>query len=267
MAAETFLADIAQNVAGAREHVESLIAVGVDPHEFQATPQDAIKLAQSDVVILNGLGYEAWLTQSLQGTGHGITVVATDGLSANPDPTNQHPAGDPHMWMNPLNAIRYVENIRDGLTKADAAGGATYAANAAAYVAQLNELDAWIKGEVAQIPPERRLLVTNHDALGYFASAYGFRIVGAVIPSITNEASPSAQQVAGLIGTIRSSEAPAIFLDVSENQNLAQQIASESGAKVVTGLYVETLSGADGPAPTYLAMMKHDVALIVEALK
>jgi zinc/manganese transport system substrate-binding protein len=268
LAAETFLGDIAQNVAGDRDGVETLIMPGVDPHEFQPSPQDAIKIAQSQVLILNGLGYESWLTKALQdGGGQLLTVVATDGLSPNALASGGQTAADPHLWMDPLNVIHYVENIRDGLSKADSAGSAAYAANATSYIAQLKDLDQWIRSQVTGIPAEKRLLVTNHDALGYFAQAYGFKIIGAVIPSVTNEASPSAKQMADLIQTIKSSGAPAIFLDISENPNLAQQIASESGAKVVTSLYVETLSPAAGPAPTYIEMMKYDVALIVGALK
>ncbi len=166
-----------------------------------------------------------------------------------------------------MNVIHYVEHIRDGLSQTDPAGKETYTANADDYIAKLKDLDQWIKTNVAALPIEKRLLVTNHDALGYFSEAYGFKVVGAVIPSVTTEASPSAQQMAGLIDTIKSSGAPAIFLDVGENQKLAQQIASETGVKVVTDLYVESISTADGPAPTYIDMIKHDVNSIVEALK
>ncbi len=268
LATETFLGDIAQNVAGTRLKVETLLPVTVDPHEFQPTPQDAIKIAQSQVLIVNGLGYETWLTKTFENSGgQGLVVVASTGLSPNPDPSGEHPGGDPHMWMNPLNVVHYVENIRDGLTQADPGGKDIYTANAQAYTAQLKDLDQWVKSQVAKLPPEKRLLVTNHDALGYFSEAYGFKVVGAVIPSVTNEASPSAQQMAALIDTIKSSGAPAILLDIGENQNLAQQIASESGAKVVTDLYVETISAPDGPAGTYIEMIKHDVTEIVMALK
>jgi ABC-type Zn uptake system ZnuABC Zn-binding protein ZnuA len=268
LATETFLGDIAQNVAGSRLKVETLLPVTVDPHEFQPTPQDAIKIAQSQVLIVNGLGYETWLTKTLENSGgQRLVVVSSTGLSPRPDPSGEHPDGDPHMWMNPLNVVHYVENIRDGLSQTDPAGRETYAANAQAYIAQLKDLDQWVKSQVAQLPPEKRLLVTNHDALGYFAEAYGFKVVGAVIPSVTDEASPSAQQMAGLIDTIKSSGAPAIFLDVGENQNLARQIASESGAKVVTDLYVETISAPGGPAANYIEMIKHDVSAIMEALK
>lgn len=268
LATETFLGDIAQNVAGSRLKVETLLPVTVDPHEFQPAPQDAIKIAQSQVLIVNGLGYETWLTKTLENGGsQRLVVVASTGLSPNPDPSGEHPDGDPHMWMNPLNVIHYVENIRDGLTQTDPGGRDIYTANAQAYIAQLKDLDQWVNGQVAQLPPEKRLLVTNHDALGYFSQAYGFKVVGAVIPSVTNEASPSAQQMATLIDTIKSSGAPAIFLDISENQKLANQIASESSAKVVTDLYVETISAPDGPAATYIEMIRHDVSIIVEALK
>ena len=268
LATETFLGDMAQNVAGSRLKVDTLLPVTVDPHEFQPTPQDAIKIAVSQVLIVNGLGYETWLTKTLENSGgQRLVVVATTGLSPNPDPSGQHPDGDPHMWMNPLNVVQYVENIRDGLIQADPAGKDTYTANAQAYIAQLKDLDQWVKTQVAPLPPEKRLLVTNHDALGYFSQAYGFKVVGAVIPSVTSEASPSAQQMAALIDTIKSSHAPAIFLDIGENQNLARQIASESGAKVVTDLYVETISAPGGPAGTYIEMIKHDVTAIVEALK
>jgi zinc/manganese transport system substrate-binding protein len=266
LATETFLGDIAQNVAGSRTKIETLLPVTADPHEFQPTPQNAIKIAESRVLIVNGLGYETWLTKPLENSG-GLVVVASNGLNPNPDPSGEHPDGDPHMWMNPLNVIHYAENIRDGLTQVDPGGKDIYSANAEAYIAQLRELDGWVKSQVTQLSPEKRLLVTNHDALGYFSKAYGFKVVGAVIPSVTDEASPSAQQLAGLIDTIKSSGAPAIFLDIGENRNLANQIASESGTKVVTDLYVESTSAPDGPAPTYIEMIKHDVSAIVEALK
>ena len=268
LATETFLGDIAQNVAGGRIKIETLLPATVDPHEFQPKPQDAVKITESKMLIVNGLGYETWLAKTLENvSGEQLIVVATKGLTPNPDPSGEHPDGDPHMWMNPLNTIQYVKNIRDGLAQVDPAGKDTYTANEDAYIAKLKDLDQWVKAEVAQLPPEKRLLVTNHDALGYFARAYDFKVVGAVIPSVTTESSPSAQQMASLIDTIKSSSAPAIFLDIGENQNLAKQIASESGAKVITDLYVESISVSEGPAPTYIDMIKHDVSIIVDALK
>ncbi len=268
LATETFLGDIAQNIAGQRLQVETLLTPGVDPHEFEPTPQDAVKIEKAQVLIVNGLGYETWLAKSLQDkTVQAAVVVATQGMNPRADPSGEHPEGDPHMWMSPLNVVHYVENIRDGLSQADPGGSALYALNADKYIAQLQDLDQWIKSEVAQVSPDKRLLVTNHDALGYFAADYGFKVIGAVIPSVTTDASPSPKQMADLIAIIKSSGAPTIFLDISENPKLADQIAAESGARVVTDLYVETLSKTDGPAPTYLQMIRHDVTSIVEALK
>lgn len=268
VAAESFLGDIAQNVAGDRLQVETLLPVNVDPHTFVPKPQDVTKIAESQVLIVNGLGVETWLQKTLDSIGgQRIEIIATNGLTPAVDPSGEHSEGDPHMWMNPLNVVNYVTQIRAGLSQADPAGEAIYARNADAYIIQLQTLDQWVKDQVSQIPVEKRLLVTNHDALGYFAQAYDFKIVGAVIPAITTDASPSVQQLAGLIDTIKSSGAPAIFLDIGENQQLADQVASETGVKVVTGLYVGSISGPDGPAATYLDMIRYDVTLIVNALK
>lgn len=268
LAAETFLGDIAQNVAGNRLRVETLLPVGVDPHEFQPTARDAIRIARSHLLIVNGVGYETWLAKMLEAEGsRRLIVVASAGLTPNPDPRGEHPTGDPHLWMNPSNVIRYVENIRDGLVKIDPTGEGVYRANAEAYTARLKDLDQWAKRQIARLPQEKRLLVTNHDTLGYFAQAYDFEIVGVVIPSLSSEAAPSAQQLASLIETIRNSGVRAIFLDVGENSELANQIAAETGVRVVADLYIESLSPPDGPAPTYIDMIRHDVTVIVEALK
>jgi len=255
-------------VAGSRIKIDTLLPVTVDPHEYQPKPQDVARLAQAQVLIINGLGYESWLQKTLDSLGgQPQVIVVTQGLVPEPDPSGQHPEGDPHMWMNPLNVINYVDQIRDGLTKADPAGKEIYARNSDAYIAELQALDGWVNGQVSQLPVEKRLLVTNHDALGYFAKAYNFKIIGAIIPSVTTDASPSAQQLAGLIDTIKRSGARVIFLDIGENQKLAQQISSETGVKVITDLYLESTSGPNGPAPTYIDMIKHDVTAILEALK
>jgi ABC-type Zn uptake system ZnuABC Zn-binding protein ZnuA len=163
--------------------------------------------------------------------------------------------------------VRYVENIRDGLSAADPAGAATYAANAAAYSAQLEELDLWIAAQIEQIPPARRLLVTNHESLGHYAGRYGLEVVGAVVPSVTTGASPSAQQLAALADLIRAEGAPAVFLETGANDQLARQLEDETGIAVVTDIYTHSISAADGPAPTYLDMMRYNTEAIVAALR
>lgn len=268
VATESFLGDIAQNIAGNRLTIETLLPVTVDPHEYQPTPQDVTKLAQANVLIVNGLGYEAWLQKTLENLGgQRLMIVATNGLTPFIDFNGGAGSPDPHMWMNPINTVSYVNQIRDGLIQADPAGKNTYTKNASNYIDELQNLNQWVKTQVAQIPVDKRLLVTNHDALGYFARAYDFTIIGAVIPSVTTDASPSARQMADLINTINSSGAPTIFLDIGENRNLAQQVALETGITVTTGLYVESISGPNGPAATYIDMIKYDTSMIVSELK
>jgi len=411
LAVETFLAEIAQNVAGDRVKVESLVPLGVDPHVFEPTPQEVVKIARSQALILNGAGFEAWAAKTLEnaggkravieasaglasrkaregeaavmspeekagqvclalsdlsakeetaagsdaasavelpGTGEaehaaelhslklnasnggytgyvkfdvaedgeyviaadGGTLAVTDangaameaeealpmncaglnggilldlqpgeyiislaGLSAVSTPFfagstgGHHHEGDPHFWLDPLNVVKYVENIRDGLILADPAGKDVYTRNAAAYITQLNDLDVWIKQQVAAIPAEHRLIVTNHESFGYFADRYGFKIIGTIIPSVSTGAAPSAQQMARLVDHIRDSGAIAIFLETGSNPQLAEQIAQETGVKVVSELYTHSITEPGGKAPSYIEMMKYNVRAIVEALK
>ncbi len=282
LAAETFLADIAQNVAGDRLTVEVLIPRGVDPHSFEPTPADVRKVADATLLIVNGAGLEAFLQPLLENAGGAATVVeAAAGLSPREGHTGEHEEGeadhapdaggheegDPHFWLAPNHVITYVENIRDGLAAADPAGKEAYAANAGAYVARVEELDAWITEQVEQIPEARRLLVTNHESFGYFADRYGFRVVGAVIPSVSTAASPSAQQLAQLADQVKATGAPAVFLELGANPQMATQLAAETGMKVVTGLLTHSTTAEDGPAPDYLSMIRYNVTTIVDALK
>lgn len=262
----TILADITRNVAGDRLVVESLLPVGADPHSYQPTPQDVARISQTEVLILNGAGYEHFLESLLESVGGERALIeASAGLPLRKDAESEHGA-DPHLWLDPNHVISYVEHIRDGLTHFDPDGAQIYLSNASAYVAELQALNTWIEKQVTQIPPERRVLVTNHEALGYFAERYGFTVVGTIIESFSSDASPSAQRMASLIDQIRASEAPAIFLDASDNPALAQQISAETGVKVVTDLHLESLT--DGaPAGTYIDLMRSNVTTLVEALK
>ena len=161
---------------------------------------------------------------------------------------HQHQHGDPHFWLDPNNVIYYVENIRDGLIAADPVGKDIYLRNAAGYIAQLKVLDAEIQSQVEQIPPEKRLIVTNHESFGYFVDRYGFTIIGTVVPSVSSDLSPSAQQLARLIDHIRETGASALFLETGTNPKLAEQIAADTNIRVVTGLHTHSLTKADGPA-------------------
>ena len=262
----TFLADITRNIAGGRISVDSLLPVGADPHAYQAAPSDVAKIAESDLLILNGLEYEHFIEPLLENAGgERLMIEATAGLSPRKDAGSEHGV-DPHMWLDPNLVVTYVENIRDGLIQIDVEGTQIYKANADAYITQLKDLDKWIVGQVNTIPAERRLLVTNHEAVGYFAERYGFEVAGAVIPSLSTDAGTSAKELAALIEVIKTSGAPAIFLGEVESPDLANQIAAETDVKVVDNLHLESLT-VGLPAATYIDMMKHNVNQIVEALK
>jgi ABC-type Zn uptake system ZnuABC Zn-binding protein ZnuA len=271
LAIESFLADITRNVTGNRLQVDSLIPTGLDPHAFEPTPHDLTLIADCRVLVVNGGGLEEWLQKTLSSSGSQAQVIEASAGLATRSPHPGEPAldhsGDPHFWLDPNNVIRYVENIRDGLSQADPDGKTLYSSNAAVYIQKLKDLDGQIQQQVATIPPERRLLVTNHESFGYFADRYGFKVVGTIIPSATTGASPSAQQLAQLVDAIRQTGAPAIFLETGANPQLAQQIAAETGVRVVTDLYSHSLTPPDGPAPTYIDMMKNNVQAIVGALK
>jgi ABC-type Zn uptake system ZnuABC Zn-binding protein ZnuA len=272
VASTSFLADIAQNVAGDRFQVQSLVPRGTDPHGFEPTPSDLKDVAGADLVIVNGAGLEGPLLSTLQNAVGDVPVVdASAGLTTRtPQPGEPALASgeqDPHFWLDPELVKTYVKNIAAAFSKADPAGAATYKANAAAYDKQLDELDAWIKAQVAQIPQTDRKLVTDHVSQGYFADRYGFTVVGTVLPNATTGDSPTARQLSDLTHKIEETGAKAIFVDAGENPQLAEQIGAETGAKVVTGLLDHSLTPPGGPAPTYIDMMKYDTRLIVEALK
>ena len=190
----TFLADITRNIAGDRISVDSLLPVGADPHAYQAAPSDVAKIAESNLLILNGLEYEHFIEPLLENAGgERLIIEATAGLSPRKDAGSEHGI-DPHMWLDPNLVVTYVENIRDGLIQIDVEGTQIYKANANAYIAQLKDLDKWIVEQVNTIPAERRLLVTNHEAVGYFAERYGFEVAGADIPRLSTDAGTSAKE-------------------------------------------------------------------------
>ncbi len=275
LAVESFLADIAQHVAGDRLQVSALIPNGLDPHVFQPAPRDVARVADSDILILVGAGVEEWLSETLENAGgERLLVEASAGLESRARPEEEedgdeqhaHAEGDPHFWLDPVSVIRFVENIRDGFIQADPEGRESYTRNAGAYIEELEALDAWIREQVAEIPAEQRLLVTNHESFGYFADRYGFRVIGAVVPSVSSGASPSAQELARLIDRIRDNNVQAIFLETGANPRLAEQIAAETGVTVVTGLYTHSISEPGGEAPGYIEMMRSNTRAIVDAL-
>ena len=224
VATTSFLRDIAQNVAAGRFTVGQLIPDGVDPHSFEPAPGDLRAVAGAKLLIENGGGLEGPLLKTLQEVGTSATVVdAASGIPPRTPQPGEPPlaAGeaDPHYWMDPVLVEQYVITIRDAFRKADPKGATAYDIAAGNYIGQLSRLDAWIRAKVDSVPTATRLLVTDHDSLGYFADRYGIRIVGTVIPSVTSEDTPTARHLADLTATIRRTGVRAIVVDKGDNPN------------------------------------------------
>lgn len=272
IASASFLADIAQHVAGDRFAVRSLVPLDTDPHSFEPTPADLREVATADLVIVNGGGLEGPLLDTLENVGGEATIVdASAGLRSRAPQAGEPPLEgsetDPHFWLDPLLVKTYVAIIRDAFMKADPDGAAGYAANAAAYIEKLDGLNVWIESQVATIPDADRLLVMNHASHGYYADRYGFSVVGTVIPSVGTGETPTAKQLSELTAAVRARGAKAVFVEIGENPKLAEQIAAETGIVVVDNLLDHSLTESDGVAATYIDMMKFDTRRIVEALR
>jgi len=274
VATTTIVGDVVQHVGGQFIHLTVLLPVGADPHEYDPRPQDIAAVADAQLVFASGAGLEAFLQPLIDNAGGKAQVVqVSDGIQLLPF-AEEYPGGvsgetlnnDPHTWMDPNNVVVWTQNIAAALTQADPAHADQYAANAAAYAQQLKDLDNWIHQQVGQIPPARRKLVTDHAEFGYFAKQYGFDLTGTIVASFTTGASPSAQEMAKLEDSIRSYGVSAVFVSSTINPNLADQVAQDTGIKVVQ-VYVGSLSTADGPADSYPNLMRYNVSAFVDALK
>jgi ABC-type Zn uptake system ZnuABC Zn-binding protein ZnuA len=268
--------DVVRNVAGDHVELTTLIGPGQDPHTYQPTPRDIAAIEKAHVVFVNGFGLEEGLESTIDASaGKGSSVVSVSAgiqprsSSVVSGPSSTEPAhgsmGDPHVWFDPANVKTWTGNIAETLSALDPANAAAYRQNAAAYVRQLDELDANIRTQVASIPAERRRLVTDHEALGYFADRYGFQVVGAVIPSVSTSAEPSAGDLAALVQVIRSQAVPAIFIGTTTNPKLADLVAKETGAQVLP-LYTGELGTSGSGMDTYLGMMRGNLDTIVKGL-
>lgn len=290
VATYSILGDWVANVGGEHVNIITLVGPGGDAHTFEPTPADSVALTQAALIFENGLEFESWLDDLYTASGSTAERVAVaEGLSllamskadhddeahedAHADHAEEgdehdrhHGEFDPHVWHDVTNAMMMVEAIRDALSAADPENGATYAANAEDYLAELAELDAWIREQVVTLPVERRKLVTSHDTFGYFAAAYGFEIVGTALGISTEAADPSAQRLAELIELIEAEAVPALFAENVANPQLIEQIARETGVVVGPPLYTDALGAADSGGDSYIKMMRYNVDAIVTTL-
>jgi zinc/manganese transport system substrate-binding protein len=261
----SILADFARNVGGERIDAVALVGPDGDTHVYQPKPADAEKLGAARLILVNGLGLEGWIDRLIKASGaKAPVVVATKGIKPQQMREEGRVELDPHAWQSIADAKIYVANIRDGLIAADPAGEAAYRANAEKYFGKLDTLEAEVKREIAKIPPRRRQIITTHDAFGYFGTAYGFRFIAP--EGVSTETEASARDVAKIIRQIKSQKIPAVFLENVTDPRLARSIAAESGATVGGTLYSDALSPPDGPASTYIDMMRNNVRELAAAL-
>jgi len=246
VATTTQMADFARNVAGTRADVTRILAPNTDPHEYEVRPGDVKALVDADLVVRSGGEVDAWLDDALSAAGVDSGDVIDIGKAAGLE------GDDPHWWQDPVRAEKGVAAIRDALVRADPGGAAVYRADAARYLARLRALDTDVRACIDRVPANQRLLVTSHDALGYYARRYGIRVVGAVIPALTTAAQPSAGDVAKLVDTIEKTGVRTIFAESSVNPKVEQAIARQTGARIGAPLWADSLGPEGSAGATYL---------------
>lgn len=262
VASFSLLADLVASVGGSEVEVTALVGPDADAHVFQPAPVDLRRMAQADLVVVNGLHFEGWLTRLVQTSGFkGTVLVCSDGLT----PRRLGAEADPHAWQDLANARHYVQRIRDALVASRPAQAAVLRQRAADYTARLDETDRWFRAELAAIPAQRRRVVTTHDAFGYLGAAYGIEFLAAQRWNTDSE--PTASDVARLIRQIRQQSAAAVFVENIADQRLMQRIARESGATVGGTLYSDALSAPGTAVDTFLKMFRHNAQTLLAGLR
>lgn len=273
----SILGDFAIQVGGDRIELTTLVGPDADAHVYEPRPADAMALARADIVLTNGLLFEGFLSRLIEASGTAAQVVElTDGATilADPDGGHYHHSGgeavfhaapnDPHAWQSVANAMVYVRNVADGFCEVDAEGCETYRANAERYLGELEALDAEIRAGIEAIPDERRAAVVAHNAFRYFEEAYGLAFLSPQGVSTDSEA--SAADVAGLVRQMRERAVLGVFAENISDSRLVQRIADEAGLEIAGTLYSDALSPPDGPAPTYLDLMRHNLTALRSGL-
>ena len=261
----TVLADLARNVAGDRLKVRSIVKPGSEIHGYQPTPSDIEQASSADLIIENGLGLELWARKFTASAGDIPTVTLSDGMEPLLIAEDAY-AGkpNPHAWMSPQRTMAYVDQLEQAFVQLDPAGADQFKANAVAYKQSLQRLDQELRSALETIPPERRVLVSCEGAFTYLASDYGLE--EAYLWPVNAESQVTPKRMARLIETVRSRKIPAVFCESTVSDKAQRQVAAESGARFGGTFYVDSLSKADGPAPTLLKLQRHNVALLINGL-
>src|SRR3954454_11537745 len=261
VASFSILGNFARNVGGDRVNVTTLVGPDSDVHVYTPAPSDAKRIADAKLVIVNGLGLEGWLPRLVQSSGSKATVVTA---SAGIMPLKLGSAADPHAWQSVPNARIYVTDIANALAGADPDDAESFRTQAKAYLERLEALDVEVRESVAKISPERRKVISTHDAFGYFAAEYGVQFIAPL--GVSTETEPSARDIAGIISQIKAQKIPAVFLKNISDDRLIRRIAAETGSKVGGTLISDGLTGEKGPAPTYIDMVRHNIKALTSAL-
>jgi zinc/manganese transport system substrate-binding protein len=271
----SILGDLVRQVGGDDVDVSVLVGPDGDAHVFQPSPADARTIADANIVFVNGLGLEGWMARLVKASGaKAPTVTVSTGIRTlrGEEPGGKgarahghdHGTLDPHAWQDVANAKIYANNIRDALVKADPEGRARYEQNASTYLQKLDALDVEVREMLARIPPANRRVITTHDAFGYYSRAYGITFVAP--QGISTEAEASSRDVARIIRQIKAEKVPAVFLENISDSRLISQIARETQTKIGEKVYSDSLSKADGPAATYIDMIRHNTRAFASAL-
>lgn len=255
------LGDVVSEVVGDLASVEVIMPLGTDPHDFAASAKQAADMEDADLLVINGAGFE----QGMDGVIDSVTDGGTPTFAFADHVTMR--AEDPHLWTDPTNIVAGTRALVDQLATIDGIDAAALREQGAAYLAELEQLDADIEAQLAAVPADRRVLVTNHEVFGYYADRYGFEVVGAVIPSLTTNAETSSKELEDLAAVVAERGIPAIFAETTQSTELADALAAEVGGEVaVIELFSESLGDSGSGADTYIGMMRTNTDLIVGAL-
>ncbi len=264
VASFTVLADVVKQVGGDHVNVKSLVGPNGDPHEFEPSPDDAKSLKQADITFISGEGLESWFEKLVSASGYsGKPYVVSKGIKTRTMEEDGKTVTDPHVWNSPVNVKVWVANIEKALAAADPADAADFKANAAKYSKELDALNTYAKSVIETVPKDRRKILTSHDAFGYFGREYGVQFLSPI--GLSTETEASAADVAKLIDQIKAEKVKTYFFENSNDSRLVSQIAKATGAQPGGELYVESLSKADGPAPTYVKMFRYNVDQLSKA--
>lgn len=262
----TIIQDIAQNVAGDAADVESITKPGAEIHDYQPTPKDIAKAQEADLILWNGLNLERWFERFFQNMPNKPAVVVTEGITPMPILEGEYKdLPNPHAWMSTTNALIYIENIKNAFVKYDPQNAETYEKNAAAYSEKIKALDKPLREKLAQVPEEKRWLVTSEGAFSYLAKDYGFK--EAYLWAINAEQQGTPKQVRNLIETVRKNNIPVVFSESTVSPKPMKQVAKETKANYGGVLYVDALSAKNGPVPTYIDLLNTTVSTIVKGFE